>query len=385
MSLPRRLTRLVAAAGAGALVGACASGHSAVDRDIAAAVAAGNAAAGANGPAAAGTAPGATPNAAAPGMSPNTRVPNDLPQLRVDSTTAQGLRAPDGSVAPVLAARPLVRRSLMVAFTDSLRNPESATYDPALDAYFVSNVNGPSATKDDNGYISRVGSDGKVTTKKLVAGGTSGVTLHAPKGMAIVGDTLWVADIDAVRAFNKTSGAPVATVDLAPMGAKFLNDIAVGPDGALYITDTGIRYDARGLTEHPGPDRVFRIAGRTPTVALESARLMMPNGIAWDARGARFIIVPLGGDTVMTWKPGESQPDALVAGPGQFDGVAVAPDGRIFVSSWATSAIHVYSGGRLEKVVEGVRSPADFSFEPKHGRLAVPLLGLGRVEYFELR
>lgn len=56
----------------------------------------------------------------------------------------------------------------------------------------------------------------------------------------IVGDTLWVADIDAMRAFNKRTGAVIATVDLRPRGAVFLNDVAAGPDGALYITDTGL-------------------------------------------------------------------------------------------------------------------------------------------------
>jgi sugar lactone lactonase YvrE len=377
MLVPRRLS-LSAAAVCGALSAACASGGSAVDRDIAAAVAAGNAATAAN-------APAAMPAPAGANATPDTRIPLNVVPLRVDSTAPQGVRAPDGSVAPLLAARPAVRRSVMVAYTDSLRNPESATYDAALDAYFVSNINGPSTAKDGNGFISRVTGEGRIETLRLVAGGVRGATLNAPKGMAIVGDTLWVADIDALRAFDKNSGAAIATVDLAPMGAKFLNDVAVGPDGALYITDSGIRYDARGLTEHPGPDRIFRVAGRTPTVALESARLMMPNGIAWDASGARFVVVPMGGDTVMTWRPGAAQPEPLVAGPGQYDGVALAPDGRLFVSSAATSAVHVYSGGRLEKVIEGVQSPADISFAAKRGRIAVPLLGMGRVQYFELR
>ena len=71
------------------------------------------------------------------------------------------------------------------------------------------------------------------------------MTLNAPKGMAIVGDTLWVADIDAVRGFNRKSGALVANI--AVPGAKFLNDVTAGPDG-LYITDTGIHIGAGGMT-----------------------------------------------------------------------------------------------------------------------------------------
>src|SRR5256886_13499427 len=48
--------------------------------------------------------------------------------------------------------------------------------------------------------ISRVRPDGAVENLKFIEGGHNGVTLHAPKGLALLGDTLWVADIDVVRA-----------------------------------------------------------------------------------------------------------------------------------------------------------------------------------------
>ena len=69
-------------------------------------------------------------------------------------------------------------------------------------------------SKDGNGYISRLTRDGKMDSLKFIAGGRGGVTLNAPKGMAIEGDTLWVADIDAARAFDKRTGKPIATVNL---------------------------------------------------------------------------------------------------------------------------------------------------------------------------
>ena len=49
----------------------------------------------------------------------------------------------------------------------------------------------------------------------------------------------------------------------------FLNDIAAGPDGALYVTDTGIRIGDDGSMSHPGPDRIFRVTNRRVSVALE--------------------------------------------------------------------------------------------------------------------
>ena len=56
-------------------------------------------------------------------------------------------------------------------------------------------MNGFGSVKDNNGYISRVSASNINNIQTLVQGGTHGVTLHAPKGMAIHGDTLWVCDI----------------------------------------------------------------------------------------------------------------------------------------------------------------------------------------------
>ena len=89
-----------------------------------------------------------------------------------------------------------------VGEASDFQNPESARWDPDQSLWFVSNVNGDPGAKDNNGYISRLKPDGTADTGKFIVGGSKGVTLNAPKGMAITGDTLWVADIDAVRAFD---------------------------------------------------------------------------------------------------------------------------------------------------------------------------------------
>jgi hypothetical protein len=42
------------------------------------------------------------------------------------------------------------------------------------------------------------------------------------EGPGITGDTLWVADINHVRGFNRKTGAPVADIDLSAQKVEFL-------------------------------------------------------------------------------------------------------------------------------------------------------------------
>ena len=264
-----------------------------------------------------------------------------------------------------------------------LKTPESVRFDPADDVFFVSNINGSPGAKDNNGFISRIRAEGgEIDSLMFIAGGRGGVTLNAPKGLAITGDTLWVTDIDAVRAFDKKTGRPIASYPVR--GAVFLNDIAAGPDGALYITDTGIQISATGMT-HPGPDRIFKLT-RTGEVstAFQFRPLVGPNGIAWDDANQRFIIVSFAGNDIVAWKPGDSTTSSIATGKGQFDGVERLGDGRILISTWADSSIYVLDGSALVRAVPGVASPADIGVDTKRNRVAIPLFEGNRVELFTI-
>ncbi|MEO8880619.1 MAG: SMP-30/gluconolactonase/LRE family protein [Gemmatimonadaceae bacterium] len=267
----------------------------------------------------------------------------------------------------------------LAATATGFKLPESVRYDSANDIFYVSNINDGPVTKKNGGFISRMKPDGTIDSLKFIAGGRDGVTLNSPKGLALIGDTLWVADIDAVRAFNVRTGAPVATVDLSSFHALFLNDICVGGDGALYITDSGTKGEA--MTHVAGFDRIFRIdAAHKATIALATDSLQSPNGITWDKTGNRFIIVPSNKvPQILAWRPGTALPIIIGYGSGEYDGVEILADRRLIVTSWADSTVSIRDGN-VRSAIRNLPSPADIGIDTRRMHIAVPLLEKNRVE-----
>jgi sugar lactone lactonase YvrE len=266
-----------------------------------------------------------------------------------------------------------------------MKTPESAHYDADLDVWFVSNINGNPSQHDGNGYIVRVPAESTTTMTMFAEGGKNGVKLDAPKGIATTADQLWVADIDVVHVFDKRTGKPLKTISLKAQKATFLNDVAVGADSAIYVTDTGIMFDPKGAMTHPGVNRIFRISlnGDKVTEAATGDSLENPNGITWDAANSRFLLAPFGGKDVQTWAPGKA-PTKLVDGPGQYDGIEVLRDGRILVSSWADSTVNIVKDGKLSRLVTGVSAPADIGVDSKRGVLAIPRFDQNQVEFWKI-
>ncbi len=89
-----------------------------------------------------------------------------------------------------------------------LQSPYSFINDPVEKNYFISSVNGEAETADNNGFITKLDPHGKLLNLKFIQGGKGDVTLHAPKGMALVEHVLYVADLDTLRGFDTTTGKP---------------------------------------------------------------------------------------------------------------------------------------------------------------------------------
>lgn len=257
-----------------------------------------------------------------------------------------------------------------VAAVDGLAGPEGVRYDPEQDVYFVSNFNGEPAG-DRNGFISRIGPDGAILSREFMTG-TARAPLHGPRGMFLTGDTLWAADANGVHAFHRRTGRPLAFVDFSSFSPGFLNDIARGPDGALYVTDTD-------------RSRIFRVAGGNVTIALEDTSLCGPNGITWDAGERRFLLASWGrGPRLQGWRPGTRDIQKLGSvARGGFDGIETV-GGRIVVASQADSSLHEFGQAGERVLLQLVGAPADFGVDTRRGRVAVPMVDRNQVEIWQL-
>jgi sugar lactone lactonase YvrE len=250
-----------------------------------------------------------------------------------------------------------------------LRQPESALWDSAGGVWLVSNVNGSPLARDDNGFISRMDARGRPMLWRWIDGADTAVALNAPKGMALKGDTLFVADIDVVRLFHRSTGRPIG--ERAVPGATFLNDLSVGPDGTLYVTDSGLRQGANG-NEPSGTDAVWRFDARgSAEVVAQDTALGEPNGLLAERGG--LIVVALGRGAVYRLDAEGRRTDLPKPPHGALDGVVRTPDGSLLVSSWEGQAVYRLRGqGPWTVAVDSVESPADIGWNRQRAELAIP-------------
>ncbi len=255
--------------------------------------------------------------------------------------------------------------------------PESVLYDEEAGVYLVSNVNGGPLDHDDNGFISRVDPDGTVKELRWVdAQAREDVRLDAPKGMVLKGDTLFVADIDTVRAFQRETGDPL-TARAVP-GATFLNDMAAGPDGTVYVSDSGAGSDSAGS----GAGAIWAMESTGPREVVSGAGLARPNGITV-AADTLFYVTMAAAELRRVPTAGGAAPEVVATLPGgQLDGLVRLDDGSFLISSWEAQAVFRVreSGGAPERVVDDVPSPAGIGWDGRRSRVLIPIFTGDRVE-----
>ena len=259
-----------------------------------------------------------------------------------------------------------------------LQSPETALWDSIHDVYLVSSINGGLTDTDDNGFISRIRPNGEVAALHWVYGKDNpDVTLHGPKGMVFRDEnTIAVADIQTVRFYDRSTGAPTGQVEIPE--AYMLNDLAVMPDGTLYVTDTG---DSGG--QHPGA--IYRIERGTATAVAQGDHLERPDGII-PFEGGRLLLTPFAthANHVYSLDPDGRRVQYVRMPEPQLDGLLRLPDGSLLVTSWGGNAVYRVRGRDIERFAGGIPTPAQVGFDLRRGRVLIPVLQQNKLLVYEL-
>ena len=249
------------------------------------------------------------------------------------------------------------------AFTlSNFETPESVAIDPEDGSYYVSNINGEPLAKDGNGYISKINAEGSVVIQKFIGG--KNASLNAPKGILISGKNIFVTDIHAVKGFEKATGKVVVLVDLSRFGVRFLNDIAAGPSGVMFVSDM--------MT-----NQIFRIDPSNHyevTLFYGGKELGSPNGLAVNPKNGHLLVA--------TWESGEvleidrwKKIHVLKRGLKNLDGIDVDSQSSLYVSAFERGEIYRISNlgrGALATALSGLVTPADISYDRKKDELLIP-------------
>jgi hypothetical protein len=254
------------------------------------------------------------------------------------------------------------------------KGPESAVHDATADVIYISNVNGEPAAKDGNGFISKLSPQGEMVELEWVGG------LDAPKGMALVGDTLYVADVDVLVAIATADGSIKERYPAAD--AKFLNDVTAGQDGRVFVSDM--------MT-----DTIWALEDGEFAVWLQDEALENPNGLlaedgrllvgSWGRMAADFSTEVPGHLKVVDLESKEVSPLGDATPLGNLDGVEPDGQGGYTVTDWLNGAIfHVTADGTATQLLDLNQGSADHGFIETDRLVILPMMMDGTVAAYRL-
>ncbi|MET3875348.1 hypothetical protein [Chitinophaga sp. OAE865] len=249
---------------------------------------------------------------------------------------------------------------------NGLTLPESAV--AYNGGYFVSGIGAKLApVKDGDGVISHIGSDGKLVLKYFED------TLHAPSGLQLMNNILYVADLDHLKGYDVVTKKKVFDLNLEGKEGM-LNDVCRVNDSLLLTTDS--------FKGHVLMVNIF-----TGTYTVLKGNMAAPNGVCYDAAADKVYVCAMGPNYDGAGKvyakklhDGNAAFEPLEGAPvGLLDGMILLDDHRLLISDWITLSnptagkLHVYDLNKKQyTTINTQRAPADIALDAKQQVLLMP-------------
>ncbi|MFN7993872.1 MAG: SMP-30/gluconolactonase/LRE family protein [Bryobacteraceae bacterium] len=253
----------------------------------------------------------------------------------------------------------------------------------------------------ERGCITHIGADGK--THRIVK------KTGRPNGLAVDAEgVIWAAESKTPSLLRVTLDGKSEVVATECDGEPFLfpNDLCFGPDGGLYMTDSGVFIDNFAPNNQIRPDymdvqydgRVYRIDVQTGKVTKIDTGIKFTNGIAFGPDQLLYANETLTGAVYRyEWKNGVVAGPRILFGnvidpaapPGWKgpDGMAFATDGRLYCAVFAQKDVTVLGtdGSVVQRIPTAGKLPTNVAFAlPGSKRIHVTEYELGQLEAFDV-
>ena len=251
-----------------------------------------------------------------------------------------------------------------------LSSPQAFIAHPSGDGYFIANANGEPGTPDNNGFISKLDRDGTLLDRHFIQGGRGNTILHSPHGMAVAGDTLYVADIDVIRGFDAQTGNPTITVSLHPFHVEALTDLIADGVGQLFVLDM-----AGNAVYRIDPQRDHEVS-----LYVQHEDLASPRGLAVHPRSGRLWIASLDNGTVMEIAEDRTVTEVISNSffTGKFrnlSGIDFDRFGSLYLSDLTAGKIwRVQPDRSMQVIAEFLISPCSVKIDRRNHMIMVPYL-----------